>query len=180
MNNKTKSIKLLLCILGALILAFVDRLTKVWAVNNLMNKEPIWIIKNVLQLYYLPNGNKGAAWGMLEGHQYFFIAIAILVIMVIAYVIYNMPVNKKYNFMQIMLVFIAAGGIGNMYDRAFQGYVVDFIYFSIINFPIFNVADMYVSVCTILFALYLIFKIKDDDLNEIESALKEPFRKLKK
>ncbi len=162
-----------------IILVILDRLSKLWAIKVLMDKDPIWIIKNVLQLYYLPNGNKGAAWGMLEGHLLLFVIIALIVIIGIFYILYFLPEEKKYIPIEVLLIFIASGGIGNMYDRMFQGYVVDFIYFSLINFPIFNVADIYVSVSTVIFALYLLFKIKDSDLNEIEEALKKPLKRKK-
>lgn len=179
MDKKQNLKEFIYCIIFAILLVIIDRLSKLWAIKNLKDSDAIWIIKNVLQLYYLPNGNKGAAWGMLEGHQLLFVFIAVIVLIVIGYIIFNLPVGKKYLFIKIMLTFIAAGGVGNMYDRIVQGYVVDFIYFSIINFPIFNVADIYVSVCTILFALYLIFKVNDDELAEIENILKKPFKKEK-
>ena len=66
-----------------------------------------------------------------------------------------------------------------MIDRLMQGYVVDFIYISLINFPIFNVADMYVSVCTVILAIFMLFKLKEEDYNYLESSLKAPFSKNK-
>lgn len=176
-NTKNKIIRMLICFISTAILVFLDRLTKIWATNRLKDNEPIWIIKKALQLYYLPNGNKGAAWGMFEGKQGLFVLIAVIVIIAIIYILYNIPTDKKYIFIEIMLVFIASGGIGNMYDRIVQGYVVDFIYFSLINFPIFNVADIYVSVCTILFAIYLIFVLKEDEFTVLEKAMKDPINK---
>jgi len=177
-DKKNRLKRMIVCFVSAFILVVLDRLSKIWAVNNLKDKDSIWIIKNALQLYYLPNGNKGAAWGMFEGHQAVFILIAVIVIVAIIYVLYNIPLEKKYYFIEIMLVFIAAGGLGNMYDRIVQGYVVDFIYFSLINFPIFNVADIYVSVCTVLFAIYLLFKMKEDDFTTMEAAIKEPLNNI--
>ena len=64
-----------------------------------------------------------------------------------------------------------------MIDRFIQGYVVDFIYISCINFPIFNVADMYVSVCTVILAIIVLFKLKEDDYNTLEEAFTSPFKK---
>lgn len=166
--------RILICLLSAAFLVWIDRLSKIWAVNNLMNKDSIWIIKKALQLYYLPNGNRGAAWGMLEGHQTLFIIIATVVVMLICFIIIRIPEDKKFRFLIVALTFIAAGGIGNMYDRITQGYVVDFIYFSLIDFPIFNVADIYVSVFTCLLALYLIFRIDEEDLKQLEESVKQP------
>jgi len=179
-KQKSDNLKFLIkCSIGAILLVVIDRLTKIWALNSLKDEGSVWIIKNDLQLYYLPNGNTGAAWGMLEGHIMLFVIIALAVIAVIGYILYNIPRDKKSLFISVMLVFIAAGGIGNMYDRIFQGYVIDFIYFSIINFPIFNVADIYVSVCTVLLAFFLIFKIDEKEYSVIEAALKKPFSKKK-
>lgn len=175
--EKTKIIRMIICTICAAILVWLDRISKLWAIANLMNKEEKWIIKNALQLYYLPNGNRGAAWGMLEGHQTLFVIIATVVVLAIAYIIFNIPEDKKFIFLTISLTFIAAGGIGNMYDRIMQGYVVDFIYFSLIDFPIFNVADIYVSVSTVLLALYLIFIVKEDELKQLEEAIKNPLNR---
>lgn len=175
--EKTKIIRMVICTICAAILVWLDRISKLWAIANLMNKEEKWIIKNALQLYYLPNGNRGAAWGMLEGHQTLFVIIATVVVLAIAYIIFNIPEDKKFIFLTISLTFIAAGGIGNMYDRIMQGYVVDFIYFSLIDFPIFNVADIYVSVSTVLLALYLIFIVKEDELKQLEEAIKNPLNR---
>ncbi len=160
-------------------LIFLDRITKIWAVDTLKDKDPIELIKGVLEFYYLPNGNTGAAFGMLAGHRVLFLLIAIVVVSVIVYLVINMPENRKYAIVEILLVFIAAGGVGNMIDRIAQGYVVDFIYISAINFPIFNVADMYVTVCTTVLAIIMLFIYKEDDYNVLESAFAAPFRKRK-
>ena len=160
------------------VLTAIDRITKAWAVSNLLNKDAIPVIPGVLELYYLPNGNTGAAFGILSGHRVLFLLIAFIVVAAIVYLIWNMPYPSPYKVIEILLVFIAAGGFGNMIDRFFNGYVVDFIYISCINFPIFNVADMYVSVCTIILALIVLFKLKEDDYNALESAFAAPFAKL--
>lgn len=175
MNTKNK--RLIFHIICLAVLVVIDRLTKMWAVYSLKGKESIWLIPNVLQFYYLPNGNTGAAFGMLEGHQILFLVIAVIVVLLIGIILYGIPTDKKYRYLSMLLVFIAAGGVGNMYDRAVQGYVVDFIYFSLINFPVFNVADIYVSVCTVLLAIYLIFFMKEEDMKIIEESIKGIFRK---
>ena len=74
-----------------------------------------------------------------------------------------MPNDKKYNWLRFSLILIVAGAIGNFIDRVFRGgYVVDFLYFKLINFPVFNVADCYVVVGTILLAILLLFVYKND------------------
>lgn len=173
--NKYKRISLYTILI--IVLIIIDRFTKNLAVMYLKDKTAINIIPGALELYYLPNGNTGAAFGMLQGKQGLFIAIAVIVVMIIGYVIYNMPFNKKASFINIMLCLVAAGGIGNMVDRAMNSYVVDFIYFSLINFPIFNVADIYVSVATVLLVIYMLFIVKEEDVKEMEMALKAPLKR---
>ena len=76
-----------------------------------------------------------------------------------------MPEEKKYNILHILLVLIASGAIGNMIDRVRLEYVVDFFYFVLINFPIFNMADIYVSVACVLLAIVMLFIYKEEDLD---------------
>lgn len=174
-NNKVK--RLSKYIVFVIILLILDRITKNMAVTYLKDKPGFQIIPGALEFYYLPNGNTGAAFGMLKGHQGLFIIIALLVVFIIGYILYNMPFDKKFRLVNVMLAMIVAGGIGNMIDRAVNSYVVDFIYFSLINFPIFNVADIYVSVATVLLVIYFIFILKEDDFKKIEDSVKEPFKK---
>ena len=176
MNARIKRITIDILLFAALIAA--DRISKIWAVSRLKDNVAIPIIRNVLELHYLPNGNTGAAFGILSGHRILFLIIALIVVIVISYLVFNMPSDRKYKPVEILLVFIAAGGVGNMIDRIAQNYVVDFIYISCINFPIFNVADMYVSVCTVLLAIILLFRFKESDYEVFDDAFAKPFRSL--
>lgn len=175
MNKRIK--RSLVEILVFIILIIFDQITKRMAVNYLMDKGSFQIIDGVLELYYLPNGNTGAAFGMLKGHQSLFMLIAIIVVAIIGYILYNMPFDTKFILISVLLTFIAAGGIGNMIDRLKQNYVVDFIYFSIINFPIFNVADIYVSVSTVILAVYMIFILKEEDFKILEDSVLKPLKR---
>lgn len=171
--SKNKSTRMIICILEIIALVILDQVAKVWAVVRLENKPSIIIIDGAFELYYLPNGNTGAAFGMLQGHQWLFMFIAIIISLALLFIIYCMPLNKRYNLIIITMTFIIAGGIGNMIDRIRLNYVIDFIYFSLINFPIFNVADMYVSVGTTILVILLLFYYKEADVNLIERNLKE-------
>ena len=75
--------------------------------------------------------------------------------------------------MHILLVLIASGAIGNMIDRIRLEYVVDFFYFVLINFPIFNMADIYVSVACVLLAVIMLFVYKDEDLDFLSFRTKK-------
>ncbi len=179
MNNKYK--KLIVKIIAILVMILLDQWTKYLAVIYLKD-QPLgshFLIPNVLQLYYLTNGNTGAAFGMLKGHTLLFIFVAIIIVTLIGYILIHMPEGKKYNFLSVLLTCIAAGGLGNLIDRIRLNYVIDFIYFSLIDFPIFNVADMYVSVSTVILAFMLIFRISNDEYTELENAMKAPFTKKK-
>ena len=83
------------------------------------------------------------------------------------------PRTSHYFALEFLLVLIASGAVGNMIDRVSLGYVVDFFYFKLIDFPIFNVADIYVSVSCVLLAILLIFFYKDQDFAFLNRAKKK-------
>ena len=143
--NKKKNKILLLDILFLVLLVSIDQYTKYIAVQKLKNQPAFNIINGVLEFNYLEN--RGAAFGMLQNQKFFFVFVAIIFLCVIAYVLVKVPLQKKYNRIHILLVMIAGGAIGNLIDRLRLDYVVDFIYIVLINFPIFNVADMYMPLC---------------------------------
>ncbi len=144
------------------VLVFIDQITKYLAVKHLKDSADIVLVDRVFRLHYLEN--RGAAFGMLQNQKIFFIFIAIVILAAICYVIFRMPNKKKYTAFHILLAIIAAGAVGNMIDRFRFDYVVDFLYFELINFPIFNVADIYVTCATILLACLLMFYYKEEDL----------------
>ena len=176
-RKKLKKAKVLIkdFLMIAILVAF-DQFTKQLAVANLKDKQAFKLINGVLELNYLEN--KGAAFGMLQNQRVFFVFVAVIVLGVIAYILYKAPEGKKYKLLHILLSLIAAGAIGNMIDRVRLDYVVDFIYIIWINFPIFNVADMYVSLATVILVLALLFYYKESDLSFIGFNQKR-FRELK-
>jgi len=161
MKNRKKILIVMDMILFT-ILIFFDQLTKYLAANRLKDHEDIVIIRKVFRLHYLEN--RGAAFGMLQNQKIFFIFIAIVILAAICYVIFRMPDKKKYTIFHVLLSIIASGAVGNMIDRFRFDYVVDFFYFELINFPIFNVADIYVTCATILLAVLLLFFYKEEDI----------------
>lgn len=165
-----KSISLIYSLVLVVLLVVLDQFTKVLAVNNLMNKEDIILIPNVLQLHYLEN--TGAAFSILEGKQLVFAIITPILLVGLCFLLFRMPQVKKYQALDYIIVFLIAGAIGNYIDRIFNNYVVDFIYFSLINFPVFNVADCYVTVSVILLLILILWYYTDDDLEEIKKGLK--------
>ena len=92
---------------------------------------------------------------------------------VIVYMLIKIPRNKHYFALEFLLVLVASGAVGNLIDRISLGYVVDFFYFKLIDFPIFNVADIYVSVSCIFLAVLLIFFYKEQDFQFISKNKKK-------
>ena len=163
MNQKTKKITVLVqFLISVTLLTGLDQWTKYLAVRHLKDQADIPLIPNVLYLHYLEN--RGAAFGMMQEKQLFFFLIAVLVLGAVAYLIYKMPSDGKYRPLAVCLMMISAGAVGNMIDRVSQGYVVDFLYFKLINFPIFNVADCYVTIGAACLVFLIMFYYKDEDM----------------
>lgn len=153
--------KYLNCIVWTILLVGFDQLTKYLAVLFLKGKDGIDIITNVFKLYYLEN--KGAAFGILKDKQWLFFIITIVFLLLVIYAYIKVPYTKKYFLFRINLILVISGAIGNLIDRILNKYVIDFIYFELIDFPIFNIADCYVTISAILFLILILFYYKDED-----------------
>ena len=145
------------------ILVIADQLTKHLAVVRLKNQAAYNLINGILEFNYLEN--RGAAFGVLQNQKYFFVFVALIFIGVIVFVLIKVPTQKKYYSLNILLVMIAAGAVGNMIDRVRYDYVVDFIYLVCIQFPIFNMADIYVTTATVILVFQILFVYKTNDFN---------------
>ncbi|MCI8372046.1 MAG: signal peptidase II [Lachnospiraceae bacterium] len=126
------------------------------------------LIPKVLQLTYVEN--RGAAWGVLQGKQTLFFLIGILVLVLVFVIYRKIPYQRHYIPMRILAALLVMGAIGNMIDRIRQGYVVDFFEFTFISFPVFNVADIYVTVGSLLLIVFGLFFYKDEDLEFMKKA----------
>lgn len=157
------------------ILVIADQLTKHLAVVRLKNQAAYNLINGILEFNYLEN--RGAAFGVLQNQKYFFVFVALIFIGVIVFVLIKVPTQKKYYSLNILLVMIAAGAVGNMIDRIRYDYVVDFIYLVCIQFPIFNVADIYVTTATVILVFQILFVYKTNDFNFLSFNPKK-FREL--
>ncbi len=149
----------LLCILAVA----VDQLTKWLAVVHLKGQEPFVLIPGVFQFHYLEN--RGAAFGIMQNKQYLFAIGAVLILGVVAIIYGKIPPQKKYIPLKICAILLCAGAMGNLIDRIHLNYVIDFCYFNLIDFPIFNVADCYVVISCILFAYLILFHYKENELH---------------
>lgn len=152
-------------ILTTLLLVLLDQITKGLAVRFLKDQKPFVIWEGVFELHYLEN--RGAAFGMLQGQRTFFLMIGIAVFAGALYLFRHMSKDVRFWPLRFIAVGILAGAWGNMLDRLRLSYVVDFFYFKLIDFPIFNVADIYVSVGTAALVVLILFYYKDEELNHL-------------
>lgn len=156
----------------SILLIFIDQITKFAAVKCLKGQEPFVLIDGVFELSYLEN--RGAAFGMLQNQQVFFIIATILVLCIIVYIyLKRIPCERRFLWLNIIAILFFAGAIGNFIDRVMQNYVVDFFSFVLINFPIFNVADIYVVVGMFLFIFLGLFYYKEADFERILPSKKK-------
>ena len=147
------------------VLVALDLLTKLWAQNTLPEK-PIVLIQGVFELRYLEN--RGAAFGLLQNQRTFFIILTVIFLAAMIYVYVRIPSDRKYLPLRLLVIIVSAGAFGNFYDRLTLTYVRDFLYFSLIDFPIFNVADIYVTCSAVAFFVLVVFVYKEDDLAFME------------
>ena len=160
-KNKIIAGSYLPAIISFLILVFLDQLTKYIVTHTMALYESIPVIKDVFEIHYIRN--PGTAWGLLANKQLLFRCCTILVFIIGITVYIRCVQLSKFRDIRILLVLILAGGMGNFIDRIMWHYVIDFIYFKWINFPVFNVADIYVCISALLIIYCLLFKYKDEE-----------------
>jgi len=156
--KKSYLVSLIVIVLGVIL----DQYTKLLAVKHLQ-EAPIPIWDGVFELHYLEN--RGAAFGILQNQQTFFLIMGIFMLLIAAVLLIRLPEVKRLLPLKACIVAIAAGAIGNMIDRVRLGYVIDFFYFELIDFPIFNVADIYVTVAAFALVLLILFYYKEDEID---------------
>ncbi len=159
MNKKVIGTNLVFSGVFILLIA-ADRITKELAKTHLMGGD-IQLIPGVLSLHYLEN--RGAAWGILQNAFWLFLIITVAVLVILAFFYARIPFERSYLLLRFTLILLAGGAVGNFIDRAVWHYVVDFIYFEWIDFPVFNVADCFVCVAAFLLIYCILFHYKDED-----------------
>ena len=148
--------------LATLLLIALDQATKGLAVRFLKGQAPLVLWEGVFELHYLEN--RGAAFGMLQGQRALFLLIGLAVFAAAIWFFRRVSEDGKFWPLRLIAVFILAGAWGNMIDRLRLSYVVDFFYFRLIDFPIFNVADIYAAVSAVILLFLLLFVYKEKDL----------------
>lgn len=138
------------------ILIVLDQIIKYWALNYLQVVESIPVINNIFNLTYVEN--RGAAFGMLQNNQTIFIVVAAIAS---CYGLYYLHTKKVNNIGKTGIILVISGAIGNLIDRVRLGFVVDYLDFHIIWNYVFNLADCFVVVGTILLCIYIITSEED-------------------
>ena len=158
----------MLNILIVIILVALDQLFKFLATQYLSVIAPVTVIPNFLGLNYLHN--YGAGFSILSGKVNFLIIITSVALVAVALAILMNKFDTKFE--EFCFVLILAGGVGNLIDRALNGYVVDYLEFLFIEFPVFNFADILIC-CGV--GLYMIYTIKTEffSKNKKENNLNE-------
>lgn len=146
-----------------LILVALDLITKSLAVSALRDGIHIDLIRGVLEFYYIEN--RGAAFGIFQDGTLILGIISAISLCVIVFLYLRTPGDRKYLPLRLVLVFLSAGAAGNLIDRVSLHYVRDFIYFSLIDFPVFNVADIYVTCSVFVLAYLIVFHYREEDLS---------------
>ena len=144
-----------------LVLTLLDQVRKHLVLTYLKGENDISLISGVLQLRYIEN--RGMAFGLFEGKIPVFVILCLLFFCLFVYVYARIPRTRYYLPLAVTSVIMVSGALGNFIDRVFRGYVVDFIYFSLIDFPVFNMADIYVVCSGILLVLLVCFKYRNDE-----------------
>ena len=146
-----------------LILSFLfDQFTKHLASEKLTSKS-VRLIPGVLKLTYLKN--RGVGFGMLQNRLYVILAVNVVILGLLVYFFIHLPKEKRFFPVFLLVTLVISGALGNLSDRLRLGYVIDFIYIELIDFPVFNVADMYVSFSVVIFAVLSLFHYKTEEWN---------------
>ncbi|MBC5995995.1 signal peptidase II [Romboutsia ilealis] len=134
------------------ILIGLDQLSKYWALNYLQDIGSIPVIQNVFHLTYVEN--RGAAFGMFQNNQMIFVVVAIVASI---FGLYYLHTKKVHPIGKVGIMLIISGAIGNLIDRVRLGFVVDYFDFRIIWEYVFNVADVFVVIGTVMLCIYILF-----------------------
>lgn len=134
------------------ILIAIDQIIKRWALNDLQYKGSISVIKDVFNLTYVEN--RGAAFGLFQNNQWVFVVVAIIASIIGLYFLHANKMTSKLG--KFSIVLIIAGALGNLIDRIRLDYVVDYFDFVFIWNYVFNLADCFIVVGTILLCICVI------------------------
>ena len=153
----------ILPIIAVVVLILLDQGTKFWALASLKPIHNMTLVEGFMDLTFVEN--RGVAFGMFSGQRWFILLLTGIIAAGLIWFYKAMPKKKEYFPLRVSRVMVLSGAVGNIIDRLFRGYVVDFFEFTFFEWPVFNVADIYVVVGVTLLALMILFVVKDEDLD---------------
>ncbi len=154
-------------------LVAIDQASKAVVSARLKGKGPLVVVPGVFELSYLEN--RGAAFNILQGQRLLFlVATPVMVAAMLFLYLKRIPAGRRFFAMRLIALLFLSGAIGNYIDRLFRGYVVDFFYFVPINFPKFNMADVYVTAAAAGLLFFGFFYYKEEDFDVVFSSKKDP------
>ena len=155
----------ILAVIIGILLVVIDQVTKFYAVSEIKPKGMVTVIDNFYYFTYVEN--RGAAFGMLQNKQWFFIIITLFIFAAFGYILFRYKIEGKLFLAAVVLIF--GGGVGNLVDRIFRGYVVDFLQFSFFA-PVCNLADYFITVGAVLLIISVLFCKKNIAKREPDGA----------
>lgn len=162
-SDKKISLKMRLLSFAAVILLLVtDQYIKYIVDLKLKGSPAVVVIKNVLQLNYLEND--GAMLGMMGGKTTLMTVLAVVCVIVMIAVVFTGIIRDRVDYWCVLLMI--SGGLGNIVDRIFRGYVIDYIEVLFIDFYIFNFADCLITVAAFVLIFYQLWLIYRDTKNK--------------
>lgn len=155
----------MLAVLSIILMVVLDQAVKLWAVRVLEPVGSIPLIEGVFHLSYVEN--RGAAFSILQDQRMFFLISTLVIFAAIIIALRKGIIQTKTGKWALYLVF--GGAMGNYLDRLLRGFVVDLFYFKLIDFPVFNVADIFVCAGAALFFIYVLFQHKSGEEGETDA-----------
>ena len=158
-------------ILITILLILLDQGTKLWALGSLKPIHSMTVVDGFLDLTFVEN--RGVAFGMLAGQRWLILVLTGVIAGALIYFYRTLPKKKAYLPLRAALLLVLSGAVGNIIDRVCRGYVVDFFEFTFFDWPVFNVADIYVTVAAFMLVVLILFFYQEEDLNRVFSKKKE-------
>lgn len=152
-------------IAGILFIIFVllDQFTKYLAKYFLEGKNPIVILDEIFELRYLEGGNTGMAFGLFADNTLILSFISLFAFVLLVFLFFRVSKQPNSFWVSFFIILMASGALGNWIDRFFRGYVIDFLYIKLIDFPIFNVADCYITISAFVLFFIVAFSKETQD-----------------
>ena len=158
----TKTKKTIISVFVSFLIVVLDQLTK-YHISTSMTPyaDEKKVLSDLLVLRFIKN--TGAAWGSFSSMTSVLIIISIILIIGLGVYYFKIINDDKKRVLRLLISFVIGGAIGNLIDRICYGYVIDFIYVKCINFPVFNVADIFVTVSMFLIIFIVLFSKEDEE-----------------